>query len=99
MLREAKDNDGKPTKRLNLMADKVAQLAAEGVPWAVKEVWDRLEGKAQQAVSIEVGQSLLSILDELERRRELREIEGEVIDADPQPNSVLIEHACGDNTD
>ena len=50
MLREAKGADGKPTKRLNLMAEKVAELAAQGEPWAVKEAWDRLEGKAPQAI-------------------------------------------------
>ncbi len=50
MLREAKGADGKPTKRLNLMAEKVAELAVKGEPWAVKEAWDRLEGKAPQAI-------------------------------------------------
>ena len=48
--REAEDADGKPTKRLALIAEKVAELAVKGVPWAVKEAWDRLEGKAPQAI-------------------------------------------------
>ena len=93
LTREAKDADGKPTKRLYLMADKVAQLAADGVPWAVKEVFDRLEGRAQQTVAIEAGQSLLSILEELEQRRELQEIDGEVINNDFNKNNDLAESA------
>ena len=48
--REAEDADGKRTKRLALIAEKVAELAVEGEPWAVREVWDRLEGKAPQAI-------------------------------------------------
>ncbi len=48
--REAEDADGKPTKRLTLIAEKVAALAIAGEPWAVKEAWDRLEGKAPQAI-------------------------------------------------
>jgi len=48
--REAEDADGKLTKRLALIAEKVAELAVKGEPWAVKEAWDRLEGKAPQAI-------------------------------------------------
>ena len=49
MQREAK-LDGKPSKRLYVMADKVAIAAMNCEQWAVKEVWDRLEGKPHQAI-------------------------------------------------
>ena len=103
IMREAKDADGKPTKRLLLMADKVARQAAEGERWAVEFVTDRLEGRALQAVSLDVGASLLSVLDELERRADMRVSEGKIIDANPQRDgdnstaAMLIEH--GDNSD
>ena len=45
-------HEGKMTKRLMVMANKVAKLAMDGEQWAVKEVWDRLEGKAPQAIDI-----------------------------------------------
>ncbi len=93
IMREAKDADGKPTKRLLLMADKVARQAAEGERWAVEFVTDRLEGKALQAVSVDVGVSLLSVLDELERRADMRVIEGEVVDNDStQPEPIAIDN-------
>lgn len=48
--REAEAADGKPTKRLTMIADKLAQKAAEGDIQAIKEVFDRTEGKAAQAI-------------------------------------------------
>ena len=53
---------------------------------AANALLDRGWGKPDQAVSIEHGQSLLSILDEIERRSELKTIEGEVIDINTPPN-------------
>ena len=97
LKREAVGADGKPTRKLNVIAEKLVDEAAAGNMTAIKEVMDRTEGRPNQSVTVEPGESLLAILDELEQRRELREIEGEVIDADPQPNGVLIEHD-GDNT-
>lgn len=44
--------DGKPTKRITLIAEKLACLAVAGEAWAVREVWDRIEGKAMQAVEV-----------------------------------------------
>ena len=49
MKREV-DHNGKKTKRLYVMADKVAIAAMNCEQWAVKEVWDRLEGKPHQAI-------------------------------------------------
>lgn len=48
--REVASADGVPTKRLNIIADKLAEKAAEGDVVAIKEVFDRTEGKAVQAV-------------------------------------------------
>lgn len=39
-------------KRIRKAAEKLLDLAAEGEAWAVKEVFDRLEGKAPQAVTV-----------------------------------------------
>jgi N-acetylglucosamine kinase-like BadF-type ATPase len=42
----------KPTKRLAIIADKLTQKAAEGDTQAIKEVFDRTEGKAAQALEL-----------------------------------------------
>lgn len=39
-------------KRIRDAAEKMLDLAASGEPWAVREVFDRLEGKAAQAVTL-----------------------------------------------
>ena len=71
---------------VRIMRDEDASPAAQGA--AANALLDRGWGRPDQSVSLEAGESLLSILDELEQRRELREIAGEVIDNDPQPNPV-----------
>jgi hypothetical protein len=38
--------------RIRKAAEKMLDLAAEGEQWAVKEVFDRLEGKAAQSLSV-----------------------------------------------
>ena len=38
--------------RIRQAAETMLDLAAAGEPWAVKEVFDRLEGKAAQALTI-----------------------------------------------
>ena len=48
--REAADADGKPTKRLYLVADALVTKALSGDVPAIKEVWDRVEGKAPQPI-------------------------------------------------
>lgn len=40
-------------KRLREAAEKLLSLAASGEAWAIKELADRLDGKAQQNVSVE----------------------------------------------
>ncbi|MCK5013199.1 MAG: hypothetical protein KAS66_05225 [Candidatus Omnitrophica bacterium] len=46
------DADGKPTKRLSMIADKLTEKASEGDTQAIKEVFDRTEGKAAQAIQL-----------------------------------------------
>lgn len=48
--REVTDSEGKPTKRLTLIAEKLVELASEGDIRAIREVFDRAEGKAVQAL-------------------------------------------------
>lgn len=44
------DDDGKPTKQLARIAKKLVEKAAEGDTQAIREVFDRTEGKAAQAI-------------------------------------------------
>ena len=39
-------------RRIRAAADKLLDLAADGTPWAVKELADRTDGKAFQAISL-----------------------------------------------
>lgn len=48
--REAKDADGKKTKKLNIIASKLVDLAMAGDIQAIKEVSDRVDGKPAQAL-------------------------------------------------
>ncbi|MCZ6679425.1 MAG: DUF5681 domain-containing protein [Candidatus Poribacteria bacterium] len=60
---------------------------------AANALLDRGWGRPDQSVSIDQGQSLLSILDELERRADMRVIEGEVTDNDStQPEPIAIDN-------
>lgn len=49
--REAQDADGKPTRKLNLIAEKLVDLAIEGDMQAIKEIADRTDGKAVQTLA------------------------------------------------
>jgi len=49
--REAADAEGKPTRKLYLIADKLVDLAASGDMQAIKEVNDRVDGKAPQTIA------------------------------------------------
>lgn len=40
-------------RKLRAIANKLVDAAQEGEPWAVKEIMDRIDGKALQATSIE----------------------------------------------
>lgn len=49
-VEDAAINDGKPTKKLAIIADRLANNAADGDLGAIKEIFDRTEGKAAQAI-------------------------------------------------
>lgn len=51
--REDVDDEGKKRKRLNIIADKLLRAAMEGKMDAIKEVGERLDGKAPQSTKIE----------------------------------------------
>ena len=47
--------------RLRTIAEQLVSKAEEGEPWAIKELMDRLEGKAHQSTSLESadGQTII----------------------------------------
>lgn len=49
LRRSIAQDDG---RRLRLAAEKLLSLAADGIPWAVRELADRTDGRAFQAVSL-----------------------------------------------
>lgn len=79
--REASGADGKPTRKLYQIADKLVDLAAEGDMQAIKEVNDRVDGKATQIIAGDAGNPLtvtatLNVLREKLDRIALPEAEG-----------------------
>jgi hypothetical protein len=46
LRREALDADGRPTKRLAVIADQLVRKAMEGDIAAIREVFDRIDGRA-----------------------------------------------------
>lgn len=50
--REAKDAAGQPTKKLYQIAERLVDQAIEGDMQAIKEVNDRIDGKAPQAMTL-----------------------------------------------
>lgn len=58
---------GKHIKRLHRIANQLSLKAAEGDIPAIKEVWDRVEGKATQPIEHGVGDGLEALLDHLSK--------------------------------
>lgn len=56
--READGLDGRPTKRLYIIADQLVRKACEGDVPAIKEVMDRVDGKAHQSVDLDLNGTL-----------------------------------------
>lgn len=52
VYREEEDDAGKIRKRLNIIADKLSRMAMEGDMAAIKEIGERLDGKAPSAVTL-----------------------------------------------
>lgn len=59
--REATTPDGKKTKRLYIVADKLVELACQGDVGAIREINDRVDGKVPQAVAIDPNSGPLLI--------------------------------------
>ncbi|MDA1129789.1 MAG: hypothetical protein O2913_14015 [Chloroflexi bacterium] len=86
--RETNDADGKPSRKLALLADKLVNEALNGNVVAMKEIGDRLDGKASQEKDVNVHNTgavsykhrglseLLEVLDECERAKENETPEG-----------------------
>ena len=51
LKREAEGPDGTPTRRMQLIADKLVDLAIDGDVQAIKEISDRVDGKPTQVVA------------------------------------------------
>lgn len=49
---EAKDSNGQMTKKLRLIARKLVDKATEGDVPAIKEINDRVDGKAHQSIDM-----------------------------------------------
>ena len=48
----ARAADGKYKLGINLVADQLVKAALDGEQWAIKEVGDRIDGKAKQQVTV-----------------------------------------------
>jgi hypothetical protein len=53
VYREAEDDAGEKRKRLNIIADKLCKMAMDGDISAIKEIGERLDGKAHQSQSVD----------------------------------------------
>ena len=57
--REVVGADGRPTKKLHLIADQLVNRAVEGDIAAIKEVFDRIDGRTIQRDQAEVGGQII----------------------------------------
>jgi hypothetical protein len=64
LKREAVDGEGKPTRRLTLIAEKLVEKAVAGDIHAIKEIADRVDGKATQPLAgDEAGPRLITRIE------------------------------------
>jgi len=63
------DSDGKPTKRLSMIADQLAKKAAEGDIQAIREVFDRTDGKAVQMIAGDPDNPIVERIERIITRR------------------------------
>jgi hypothetical protein len=88
--REAIDADGKPTKRLNIIADQLVKKAMGGDLIAIREIFDRIDGKVVQTPAAEAGAPLIIVHSNI-----IRDGDGTfpLIEAEPLPEDTgkLIE--------
>ena len=62
LKREAEDADGKKTRKLYIIADRLVEKAMQGEITAIKEIADRVDGKATQPLAAEKDSVLSFIL-------------------------------------
>jgi hypothetical protein len=62
LKREAEDSDGKKTRRLYIIADRLVEKAMQGEITAIKEIADRVDGKASSPLTPEKEEALSFIL-------------------------------------
>jgi hypothetical protein len=62
LSREAKDAQGKPTRKLYIIADRLVEKAMEGEISAIKEIADRVDGKATQPLAADKESGLSFVL-------------------------------------
>lgn len=68
--RAAVDADGKPTKRLNNVAAAIVTRAEEGDVAAIKEIFDRVDGRTPQAIiGGAPGEEPITIVTQTPRQR------------------------------
>jgi|HubBroStandDraft_4_1064222.scaffolds.fasta_scaffold1608568_1 hypothetical protein len=62
LKREAEDADGKKTRKLYIIADRLVEKAMQGEITAIKEIADRVDGKASGPLTPEKEEALSFIL-------------------------------------
>ena len=82
------DDNGTKQKRLYVIADKLAEKAVAGEAWAIGMVADRIDGRALQQVSANVGIDATSLFVEVLKRISQGEFRDNVEDNTPK----VIEH-------
>ena len=68
-VRRVRDHDGKATQSLEILADKLVSKGLEGDTSALKEIGDRLDGRASQAIEHSGSITLGSLIDALWQQR------------------------------
>lgn len=48
---EMMDNKGRKTKKLRMIVDRLVNAALDGEGWAIKEIFDRVDGKPTQTIA------------------------------------------------
>jgi hypothetical protein len=83
--REAWDANGKPTRRLEEVADKLVDLAISGNMEAIHEIFERVDGRLPQPISAPDGGPVKLVIGWLtgEQPQPLELGNGSVIDAEP----------------
>ena len=85
-LKEECELNGEKTTKMRALASTLVDSAINGDMTAAREVLNRAEGAVAQAITVDPGHSLLSILDELEKRRDMRD--ATVIDESNETKSL-----------